>query len=214
MKLSHALIEKDDTGIFRIEDSEKFDSENFMEWDLTPIETNVLFEEDGFFILRAFQITGPDEKIDCFIDLTMPERIVDYAYFMNSGTVVRKYPHECDGDVICAVPIDGYGVYDLFYSKIQPEIGLAVLRRGLELTSRKAFIAEDLGYILRDEGHLEEAIQAFSISASEEPSSYFIYHELAELYEQMGQTELSKKYRDMCPEQDILPKTKPWWKLW
>ncbi|MEJ2156912.1 MAG: hypothetical protein P8X96_16365 [Desulfobacteraceae bacterium] len=214
MQLSHALLEMHDIRIFRVEDSEEFDSDNFIKWDVTPIETDVLLEQDGLFILRAFQIKGPNEKIDCFIDLTMPERIADYAYFIGSGNVERKYLHECDGNVICAIPIDGHGVYDLFYSKINPDLGLSVLRRGLELATRKVFIAEDLGYILRDEGRIEEAIEAFSISASEEPSSYFIYHELAELYDQLGQTELSKQYRDKCPKQDTQMKRKPWWKLW
>lgn len=214
MQFSHFLLEESGVRILRVEGSGGLGSESFMEWEVIPIETDVLFAQDGFFILCAFQIMGPNEKIDCFIDLTMPERIADYAYFISSGTVCRKHLHECDGDVICAIPIDGSGVYDLFYSKINPELGLSVLRRGLELTARKTFIAEDLGYIYRDEGRIEEAIQAFSISASEEPSSYFIYQELAELHEQLGQTELSKKYRDKCPEQDFQPKRKPWWKLW
>lgn len=214
MQFSYALFEKNDVRIFRVGDSGEFDSDNFMEWDVTPIETDILIEQDGFFILRAFQITGPNQKIDCFIDMTMPERIVDYAYFIKSGTVERKYLHECDGDVICAVPIDGHGAYDVFYSRINPELGLSVLRRGLDFASRKAFIAEDIGYILRDEGRIEEAIQAFSISASEEPSSYFIYQELAGLYDHLGQSELSKMYHDKCPEHDIQPKRKPWWKLW
>ena len=214
MQLSHALLENSDVQILRVEDSGEFDSESFKEWNVTPVGTDVLLEQDGFFILRAFQIIEPNQKIDCFIDLTMPERIADYAYFIGSGTVDRKYLHECEGDIICAIPIDGHGVYELFYSKIDPELGMTVLRRGLELSNRKVFIAEDLGYILRDEGRVEEAIKAFSISASEEPSSYFIYHELAELYDQVGQTELSKKYRDKCPVQDIYKEKKLWWKLW
>lgn len=214
MQLSHALLEQTEIQLFRVENSGEFDYDNFIEWDVTPIEAEVLSEQDGFFIMRAFQITEPGEKIECFIDLTMPERITDYAYFISSGAVERKYFHECDGEVICAVPIDGFGVYDLFYSRINPELGLSVLRRGLELSNRKTFIAEDLGYILRDEGRFEEAIQAFSISASEEPSSYFIYLELAELYDQLGQPQLSKQYRDKCPDQNTQPERKPWWKLW
>lgn len=214
MQLSHALLDQKDVSIFRVDDSGEFDSDNFMEWDIVPIETEVLCEQDGFFIIHAFKITEPGEKIDCFIDLTMPERIPDYVYLINSGTVERKYIHECDGEVICAVPIEGFGMYELFYSRINPELGLSVLRRGLELADQKTFIAEDLGYILRDEGRFEEAIQAFMISASEEPSSYFIYHELAELYDKLGQSQLSKQYRDKCPDQNIQPGRKPWWKLW
>ncbi len=214
MQLSHALLEQDNLLVFRVEHTEGFDSENYMEWELIPIETVVLCEQDGFFIIPAFQIREPDEKQHCFIDLAMPERIADYAYFISSGSVERKYLYECDGEVISAIPIDGFGVYELFYSRINPEVGLSVLRRGLELVDRKTFIAEDLGYILRDENRFDEAIQMFRISADAEPSSYFIYQELAEPYDRVGQPGLSKQYRNKGPEQETQLARKPWWKLW
>jgi tetratricopeptide (TPR) repeat protein len=148
------------------------------------------------------------------MDLTMPERISDYAYFVNSGAVERRYLHECNGEVICAVPIDGLGVYDLFYSRTEPELGLSVLRDGFERANRKTFIAEDLGYILRDEGRLEEAIQAFRVAASAGPSSNFIYLELANLYDMLDQPDLATEFRAKCPDQNHSPGKKPWWKLW
>ncbi len=60
----------------------------------------------------------------------MIERINDYAYFIQDNRIFKVYSHECEGDIISAVPIAGYGNYELFYSKIYPEIGINILKEG------------------------------------------------------------------------------------
>jgi len=214
MKLTNALAEQRSAKMFRIVDSEDLDLEDFPEWTVAPVAGEVLEEENGFFVVRAVQVLESGEEIDCFIDLTMPERIPDHAYFVRSGAVERESFHECRGEVICAVPIDGFGQYDLFYSRTKPESGISVLRRGLEHATRTTFIAEDLGYILRDEERLNEAIEAFRLSASGEPSSSFIFLELADLYDQVGQPELAEEFRAKCPNPTQPQSPRPWWKSW
>ena len=49
----------------------------------------------------------PHEK-KCFIDLTMTERIADYAYFKISGHLDLMCLYDYDGDVVCAVAINSY----------------------------------------------------------------------------------------------------------
>jgi uncharacterized protein HemY len=71
-----------------------------------------------------------------------------------------------------------------------------VLKRGLAASKRKHFIAEDLGYIFRDEGRYQEAAEMFQLAADEEVSSYFIYGELAQMYVKIGNVEKQKKYAE------------------
>ena len=128
---------------------------------------------------------------------SLPERINDYAYFLHGHEIEFRYTHECDGDVICAVPIDCFGVYELFYSRIAPDLGIDVLHKGLALSQNKQHIAQDLGYILRDERRFAEAAKAFQLAVDVGPSSYFIYGELASCYDEIGDAANARKYFDL-----------------
>jgi tetratricopeptide (TPR) repeat protein len=194
MKLIKALEKYPEIRIFRVKDS---DNANQAKWDVEPINALVLSKSNDFYIVKAKNIL-PDGTIrDCYIDVSLPERINDYVYFFDGKSVKADYPYKFEGDIICAVPIDCFGVYELFYSKINPGVGIDILKEGLAVSQRKHFIAEDLGYILRDEGRFQEAAEMFQISADEEPSSYFIYGELAACYQQIGETEKVEKYQEM-----------------
>jgi hypothetical protein len=122
----------------------------------------------------------PDKTVkNCYMDISLPERINDYAYFVEDNELRQVRPHKVPGNVIPAIAIDCFGVYELFYSKIAPEVGIEVLRRGLSL-GWKPPIAEDLGYILRDEGRYREAAEMFQLAVEEGPSCSYIHEELAQ----------------------------------
>src|SRR5438093_9550822 len=82
----------------------------------------------------------------------------------------------------------------MYYSRKRPEVGIDILRRGLAIARRKHYIAEDLGYIFRDERRFAEAAEMFRISVEEGPSSYFIYGELAGAYAELGDAVNRQKY--------------------
>lgn len=199
MNLLKTLTQHPNIPIFgRIEGLES-DCDDQDDLFLEPIESDVLRESEisWFFIVKAKHIL-PDRTIrDCYIDVCLPERISDYAYFVSEGEIKKGYHHEFDGDIICAVPIDCFGVYELFYSKILPDIGIEILKRGLAVSESKRYIAEDLGYILRDEERFAEAAEMFQISVDHEPSNYFIYGELAACYEEIGELDKAGRYRDL-----------------
>ena len=136
------------------------------------------------------------------MDISLPERINDYAYFIDGDELRYDYPRRIGGEIIPAIAIDGFGVYELFYSKNAPELGIEVLKRGLAASKRKHFIAEDLGYIFRDEGRYQEAAEMFQLAADEEVSSYFIYGELAQMYGKIGEVEKQKKYAELFKSPD------------
>jgi hypothetical protein len=166
------------------------------EWEYVPEAGEVVADadQDGFYILGAMNIRSKSDVRRCYMDISTPERINDYAYFLNGRGLRHDYPHKLAGEFIPAIAIDGFGIYELFYSKTAPDLGIEVLRRGLAASKRKHFIAEDLGYILRDEGRHREAAEMFQMAVDEEVSSYFIYGELAELYHKLGENEKHEKY--------------------
>lgn len=158
MNLQEALAQYSSVRAFRVGDR---GSDDYPAWDVRPVDTAILSERDGYFIVKA-KNTLPDGRIrDCYIDLSLPERISDYAYLVWCGSLDVRYHHEFGGEIICAVPIDCFGQYDLFYSRIAPDIGIDILREGLAISARKKCIAQDLGYMLRDEGRFREAAEAF-----------------------------------------------------
>jgi tetratricopeptide (TPR) repeat protein len=195
-RLVDALSQYPDVGIFAVLNS---DADDASEWDVMPIDGTVLTEskDHDFFIVKAKNILPDGTVADCYIDMCLPERISDYAYFIRGNGIDVRYHHEFEGEMICTVPVDCFGVYELFYSRTAPEIGIKILRQGLAVSPHKTYIAEDLGYILRDEHRFAEAADMFQIAVDGEPSSYFIYGELAGCYDKIGQTEKANKYREM-----------------
>lgn len=191
-----AITNNPDVKCFRVINSV---SEEPCEWELDPIHIDLLsdMESDGYHIITALNVLEDGTTRKCYMDMNLPERISDYAFFLEEGSLVFGYYHQFSGEILPANAIDCFGVYDQFYSQNFPEIGIEILKRGLAIAKRKHYIAEDLGYIYRDEQRFREAVEMFKIAVDEEPSSYFIYGELADAYAEIGDTENAKKYSDM-----------------
>jgi tetratricopeptide (TPR) repeat protein len=194
MRLAEALAAHPQTAVFIVTEHE---GDEWLEWNLEPTDWRVVpdTEEHDFLIIRGLHVTGPGQAQPCYLDLCLPERLVDYAFLPTADGLRRAYPHELPGEVIPAVAMEGFGQYEQFYSYSDPEVGINVLRNGLQRASQKANIAQDLGYILRDEGRTEEAAAAFSVAIEEGPSNAFIYEERADLYEALGRNALAEADR-------------------
>jgi len=191
-KFVQAVTDNPDVKFFRVLDSEDHPGD----WELKPCQTGLLSETDseGLHVMKALNVL-PDGTIrECYMDMNLPERISDLAFFAEKGSLRYGYHRQFPGEIIPAVALDCFGVYELYYSRRSPEVGIDILRRGLAIAKRKHFIAEDLGYILRDEGRFREAAEMFRIAADEGPSSYFIYGELAGAYAELGDTENERRY--------------------
>jgi tetratricopeptide (TPR) repeat protein len=145
---------------------------------------------DQFVMVRAINLDDRSART-YYMDLSLPERINDYTYVLDGHELhqIPTYTFEPEGVVIPAVACEVFGDYALYYSRPDPEVGIAVLREGLTHATNKTTIAEDLGYICRDEGRVQEAIDAFSIAIGEGPSTYFTYLERATLHDQIGDTQ-------------------------
>jgi hypothetical protein len=194
-----AVTSHPEANYFRVQDSEPSDPH---EWELEPLSVDLLSntESDGYHVIKALNILPDGTTRECYIDMNLPERISDYAFFVDKGAFRFGYWHDFPGQFIPSTALDCFGVYELFYSRARPDLGIDILKRGLAIAKRKGYIAEDLGYILRDEGQLREAIDMFKISIEEGPSSYFIYTEVAGAYADLGDTANEIKYREMYNE--------------
>lgn len=196
MELYEILASNPNCKIFPVLDAGE---DGFVNCDIEISNDEIVdFKEDiEYFIIKAFYIKADGTIQECYMDLDLPERIGEQIIFLNNNEIEIKYSYELDGEIISAVPINYFGNYELFYSKTKPEIGINILKDGLKTHPNNNYIAEDLGYILRDEERLEEAAKAFQISADNEPTSHFIYSELADCYKNIGQSDLGDKYQKM-----------------
>lgn len=176
------------------------DDENELNWTIEPTDFKLIPEEENYYFVKAFEISE-NEKIDCYIGIMTPERIAEIIIKQNSnGQTTVENIYEQERSIIPSVASECFGDYELFYAKENPQIGIDILKNGLTIATNKNVVAEDLGYILSDEGRIEEAIEAFKISEENGPSSEYTFWELAGLYEQLGQidkhTEYKQKYKD------------------
>lgn len=169
------------------------------DWELEPLEAELLSDNDsdGLHVMKALNLL-PDGSIrECYMDMNLPERICDYAFFVEMGSLRFGYRYEFPGEILPAAALDCFGNYELYYSKLRPQLGIDILKRGLAMAERKHYIAEDLGYIFRDEQRFREAAEAFKIAVEEGPSSYFIYGELSGCYAKIGDSVNEEKYSAM-----------------
>jgi tetratricopeptide (TPR) repeat protein len=171
------------------------DDDNELNWTIESTAFELLPEEENTYFVKAVQVSS-DSTIDCYIGIVTPERIAE--------TVVKRSPkgqatiesiHEQERTTIPAVASECFGGYELFYAKENPQIGIDILKNALTKATNKNVVAEDLGYILRDEGRIEEAIEAFKISEEFGPSSEYTYWELSGLYGELGQAEKQAAYK-------------------
>lgn len=176
------------------------DDEDELNWTIEPTGFDLIPEEENFYYVKAYQVSQ-DNTSDCYIGILTPERIAETVVKRGpSGQIVTESIYDQEQTVIPAVASNCFGDYELFYAKENPQIGIGVLKDGLEKATNKNIVAEDLGYILRDEERIEEAIEAFKTSEQEGPSSDYIYLELSRLYRDIGQTDNELKYKQIFKE--------------
>jgi tetratricopeptide (TPR) repeat protein len=171
------------------------DEEDELNWTIEPTDFDLLPEEENIYYVKAYQVSA-DSTYDCYLGIMTPERIAETVVKRKpSGQIVAESIYDQEQTIIPAVASDCFGDYELFYAKENPQIGIDILKDGLTKATNKNIVAEDLGYILRDENRIEEAIEAFNISEQTGPSSEYVYLELSRLYRDIGQTENELKYK-------------------
>jgi len=176
---------------------------SFLDWELEPLVGATLAKEyvrdgllQGYFIVSSKLVRPEGAVEDCYLDVSLPERISEHHLILRGGQIVKGRGRSLGGGtVIPAIAIEKFAVYTLYWSKPNPQIGIDVLRHGLSHAKDPAPIALDLGYVLRDATKYREAIEAFTYALDRLPLdrvSSFYYLERARLYEKIGELEKAK----------------------
>ena len=196
MKLKDIYKERN-TNVFIVTEQ---DDDNELNWTIEATDFELIPEEENYYFVKAFEISE-NEKTDCYIGIMTPERIAEIVIKQGSnGQTKVESIYDQVKSIIPSIASECFGDYELYYSKENSQIGIDILKSGLTIATNKNVVAEDLGYILRDEGRIEEAIEAFKISEENGPSSEYTFWELAGLYEQLGQTDKQKEYKQKYKE--------------
>ena len=176
------------------------DDDNELNWTVEPTDYELIPEEENYYFVKAYEVSQ-NGKTDCYIGVMTPERIAEVVIKQNSnGQTEIESIYDQEKSIIPAIASDCFGDYELFYSKENPQLGIDILKSAITKATNKNVVAEDLGYILRDEGRVKEAIEAFKISEENGPSSEYTFLELAGLYEQLGQLDKQTEYRQKYKE--------------
>jgi tetratricopeptide (TPR) repeat protein len=201
MKLAKALF-REQWQAYQVTE-EIDDWENFGEWEVQPISGPTLAREgvqgpfQGIFIVAAQLVTSTEAPRPCYLDLVLPERVVDHHYLQAGGKVSRgRGRRVLNGTVIPSIGIEAPGVYKLFYAKEDPSAGIKVLNNGLRVGRRKQDMAYDLGLLLRDEKRYAEAAAAFSLFLAEnegEGIAHVVYKERSNMYAVLGQLDKAEE---------------------
>ena len=190
MKLKDIYKERN-TNVFIVTEQ---DDDNELNWTIEATDFELIPEEENYYFVKAFEIFE-NEKTNCYIGIMTPERIAEIVIKQDSnGQTKVESIYDQEKTIIPSIASECFGDYELFYSKENPQIGIDILKSGLTIATNKNVVAEDLGYILRDEGRIEEAVEAFKISEENGSSSEYTFWELAGLYEQLGQEDKQKEY--------------------
>lgn len=194
MKLGETLFRKDHR-IFEVADSNL--SGDHRDWNLLPLAGETLAREntlsglsDGVFVLEALAVNPDGVAEKAYVDVVLPEREIDSHYLLKDGSIaVGRGTILTNAQMIPAVAIEQFGVYEQFYVRGHAQVGLDILRRGLAVAKLKWPVAIDLAYILRDEKRYAEAVEAFSIVLNKDEiagGDYYYYAERAKLYARLG----------------------------
>lgn len=180
--------------------------QDYLDWGLIPLEGNTLAKEntlsglaEGHFVLEGIVVHKTGELEKGYLDISLPERDMG-SYFVKLGGEIIKglAPLVGDSQMIPAVAIEKFGVYEQYYAKGHAEVGLAILREGLKAATTKWPIALDIGYICRDEKRYPEAIDAFTLAINEGTIiQHYAYAERADLYTKIGNLDASERDWEM-----------------
>jgi tetratricopeptide (TPR) repeat protein len=194
MKLGETLFQRNHR-IFEVVDSNL--GADHRDWNLVPLAGETLAGEntlsgipDGVFVLEALAVASDGICERAYVDVVLPEREIGSHYLLKGGSVaVGRGTIIANAQMIPAMAIEQFGVYEQYYARGRAQVGIDILRRGLAVAKLKWPIALDLAYILRDEKRHAEAVEAFSIVLNKDEiagGDYYYYAERAKLYARLG----------------------------
>ena len=199
VKLAETLF-RTDFKIFEVVASDL--AGDYRDWNLVPLEGQTLSREntlsglaDGYFVLEGLLVHADGRVERAYTDVGLPERNIDWHFLLRNQEIIRgRGTFIPEAQVIPAVAIEQFGVYDQYYVRGHAEVGIKVLRDGLIVAKSKGPISLDLAYILRDEKRYAESAEAFTLAINQgDGIDYFCYSERAKLFTKLNNHEAADR---------------------
>lgn len=172
------------------------DYDNELNWTIEATAYELIPGHEAHYFVKAFEVSS-STTTECYMEFKTPEQVTGIVVKKNAKgeTYVGNIYHQ-ENTIIPAIACDFRSYYDLYSAKENPQIGIHVLRNGLQKATNKSAVAENLGYLLIDEQRFDEAIEAFTISEQNPPTHAYTFFELAKLYAQRGDIAKSAEYTE------------------
>jgi tetratricopeptide (TPR) repeat protein len=170
------------------------DYDNELNWTIEPTNHELIPAHEDHFFVKAFEVSQYTTS-ECYMEFKTPEQVTGIVVKENANgqPYVGNIYHQ-ENTIIPAIACDFPGFYDIYSAKENPQIGIDVLRNGLQKATNKSAVAENLGCLLIDEERIDEAIEAFTISEKNTPTNQSTFFELAKLYAKRGEMDKSAEY--------------------
>ncbi|EHO09282.1 hypothetical protein HMPREF9714_01960 [Myroides odoratimimus CCUG 12901] len=139
------------------------DNEDVLEWEVEATQYSVLPDEEGNFFVKGLEISNTGIS-EVYVGITLPERISEIGLIKNTLEQIEVLENMFSSQFLPLVACESYGNYELYYVHTNPKIGIEVLEEGLQQSNHYGAIAEDLGYIYRDEQCIHQAIKLLRLA--------------------------------------------------
>src|SRR5882672_4009088 len=96
-RFAKTVIGNPEVKFFRVVDSDPDPSD----WELEPLETDLLSVTDasGLHVMKALNVLPDGAVRDCHMDIFLPERLSDYAFFVEKESLRFGRCHEFPGEI-------------------------------------------------------------------------------------------------------------------
>jgi hypothetical protein len=131
-----------------------YETENIENWKIEETDYQLIPESnedmyDAYFVIKAFVVT--DDKVeDCFIDICIPERISEFIFRMVDNKLIFENTIEKKLTTVPAMASEQYGDSELYFIKQNPQIGIDILKKGIQISKNSSAINDDLTYIYEE----------------------------------------------------------------
>lgn len=139
------------------------DNEDVLEWEVEATQYSVLPDEEGNFFVKGLEISNTGIS-EVYVGITLPERISEIGLIKNTLEQIEVLENMFSSQFLPLVACESYGNYELYYVHTNPKIGIDVLKEGFRQSNHYGAIAEDLGYIYRDEQCIHQAIKLLRLA--------------------------------------------------
>ena len=146
------MFSRPDVSVFKVMNF--FEAKDPAKYLLMPTAFELIPDEDDdsarFYFIKALQVFA-DKTVPCYMSMDTDERISELVVKKTATGIVLEEMDGLEHSVIPAIASDRYGCNsELYYAGENPQIGLDILKSGIQKARNKDVVKEDIA-MLKDE---------------------------------------------------------------